>query len=184
MNLDLIKNCLEKANVQFEKGLSDSEVERIESKYAFRFPPDLKEFLQFSLPISKGWVHWRNDSETEINSKLNWAYDGICFDIEYNSFWKDDWGEKPNILADAFEVAKQKVQNAPILIPIYSHRFIPERPNLEGNPIFSVYQTDIIIYGNDLQTYFQNEFSYYFEWEKKSIKENPRVVEFWSDFVD
>lgn len=184
MDLDLIKQCLEKANVQFEKGLSDSEVEQVESKYAFRLPPDLKEFLQFSLPISKGWVNWRNDSEEEINSRLNWAYEGICFDIEHNNFWILDWGEKPNNLADAFEIARQKVQEAPKLIPILSNRFIPDRPNARDNPIFSVYQTDIIIYGNNLQEYFENEFYYYFGKSEMILKPATKRIEFWSYFID
>lgn len=175
---------LGKGKCSIWKGLSDSEIEQVESKYAFQFPPDLKEFLQFSLPISKGWVNWRNDSEEEINSRFNWAYEGICFDIEHADFWIKEWGEKPNNLTDAFEIAKQKVQEAPKLIPILSHRFIPDKPNEIDNPIFSVYQTDIIIYGNNLQEYFENEFYYYFGKSEITLDSATKRIEFWSDFVD
>jgi hypothetical protein len=184
MDLQVIKSCLEKANVLFEKGLSDSEISRIESKYAFSFPPDLKGFLQFSLPISKGWVDWRKETEPEINSRLNWAYEGICFDIEHNNFWIQEWGEKPDNLIDAFATTKSRIQQAPKLVPIFSHRFIPEKPNEEGNPIFSVVQTDIIIYGNTLETYFQHEFSHYFNQGEIILESEPIHIEFWSYFTD
>jgi hypothetical protein len=37
-------------------------------------------------------------------------------------------------------------------------RYIPAEPNESRNPVFSVHQTDIIHYGNDLADYFQREF--------------------------
>ncbi len=65
MNLVFVKSTLEKASVEFDKGLTDSEITQIESRYDFQFPPDLREFLQISLPTGKGWIDWRNDSEAE-----------------------------------------------------------------------------------------------------------------------
>ncbi|MDQ6788256.1 MAG: SMI1/KNR4 family protein [Acidobacteriota bacterium] len=174
---------MEKAGVKFDKGLSVSEIKEIEAKYEFIFPPDLKEFLQFSLPIGKSWVDWRNGKEEEIKSRLDWGYEGICFDIEHSKFWLENWGEKPTNLEDAFQIAKTEIAKAPKLIPIFSHRFIPDRPNVSGNPIFSVYQTDIIIYGVNLPIYLQNEFSSYFE-EKKNLQNiGKREIEFWSELA-
>jgi len=184
MNFTLIKSTLEKADVKFDKGLTDSEAARIESIYDFQFPPDLREFLQFSLPIGEGWVDWRSGSEKEIVSGLNWAYEGICFDIEFNNFWLENWGEKPEELSDCFDTVKIYLQKMPKLIPILSHRFIPDKPNLKDNPVFSVYQTDTIIYGNNLENYFQNEFAYYFGHKENfpSVKE-CRYIEFWTDLT-
>lgn len=42
---------------------------------------------------------------------------------------------------------------APRLIPICSHRYIPEEPHDAGNPVFSVMQSDVIYYGADLANY-------------------------------
>jgi hypothetical protein len=36
--------------IEFDAGLTDAEVARIEGQFAFRFPPDLREFLQTALP--------------------------------------------------------------------------------------------------------------------------------------
>ena len=44
------------------------------------------------------------------------------------------------------------------MIPVYSHRCIPAEPFESGNPIFSMYGADIMIYGLTLSEYFLNEF--------------------------
>ena len=115
---------------------------------------------------------------------LNWPYEGICFDIKNNAVWPPSWGAKPTSLTEAFEVAQQKVDAAPTLIPIYSHRYLPDRPSIEGNPVFSVYQTDIIYYGSNLLNYFQNEFQSHFGVANYHISDSPRRIEFWSDLID
>ncbi|MBA2621357.1 MAG: SMI1/KNR4 family protein [Acidobacteria bacterium] len=183
MDWQYYKECLEKAGVKFDVGLSDFEIEKVEAKYEFNFPPDLKEFLQFALPVGKGWVDWRNGNEREIKSRFDWSYEGICFDIEHSKFWLEKWGEQPSKLEDAFEVAKTEIAKAPKLIPILSHRFIPDRPNKSGNPIFSVYQTDIIIYGINLHIYLQNEFSDYFDEKQTAENIEERKIEFWSNLA-
>ena len=183
MDLLQIKRGLEKAGVEFEKGLSESEIKETESKHKFHFPPDLKELLKFLLPISKNWVNWRNDSEDEIKQRFNWVYKGIYFDIERNVFWLQDWGDKPTDLNEAFEIARLNIQKAPKLIPIFSHRYIPERPHLKGNPVFSVHQTDII-YGDNLEDYFNNEFHFFFGGGVAKLNKTARRIKFWTDLLD
>ncbi len=56
---------------RFASGLTDSEVGEIETKYGFLFPPDLRAFLQFALPVSTSWVNWRKASEKSIRNGLN-----------------------------------------------------------------------------------------------------------------
>jgi hypothetical protein len=72
--------------------------------------------------------------------------------------------------------------NAPKLIPIYSHRYIPEKPNESGNPILSVYQTDIIYYGANLLEYFENEFRR--KGTKLEIDSRIKEIEFWSEIIN
>ena len=102
------------------------------------------------------------------------------FDIEHNAFWMPEWGEKPENLAAAFEIARRAVSKAPFLIPICSHRYLPASPLERGNPIFSVHQTDIIYYGADLLDYLQNEFKFYFGRENMQFSKEPRWIDFWS----
>jgi len=172
------------SGVQFAPGLTDGEFLRIEQQFGCRFPPDLREFLAIGLPVSRGWVDWRNADEAAIRQRLDWPLEGICFDIEDNGFWLDGWGKKPTSLQEAFEVARLAVAAAPVLIPICSHRYIPASPPESGNPVFSVHQTDIIYYGADLMDYVQNEFSYYFGRAAYAITKTPRQIGFWSQLVE
>jgi hypothetical protein len=183
MDLAFCKERLTAAGVLFDAGLTAAEFTAIEREYGFRFPPDLREFLSYALPVSKGWVDWRRASRAQIMDRLGWPLHSMCFDIEHNVFWLDSWGEKPAELSDAFSIARAAVAAAPRLIPIYSHRYLPESPCEAGNPVFSVYQTDIIYYGLDLFDYLQNEFSHSFGRERRALNDQARHIEFWSDLV-
>ena len=46
-----------------------------------------------------------------------------------------------------------RLAQAPTLIPIYGHRYLPAGNGTHGHPVLSVYQTDIIFYGTDLADY-------------------------------
>lgn len=150
---------LMKYGIEFESGLTDQEFEAIESKYQFKFPPDLRQFLQIALPVSHRFPNWRKNCGEVFRQDKEWILAGINFDIERNNFWWGGWGEKPENLFEAFQIAEREIAKAPVMIPVYSHRFIPVEPNLSGNPIFSIYQTDIIYYGYDLASYYIQEFS-------------------------
>jgi hypothetical protein len=174
-------------NVIFENGLSDPEVETIERSYGFTFPPDLRLLLQTALPVSDDFPNWRADPYTPIiksiahftlMDRFNWPYEGIRFDIEHANYWKGEWGKRPSSLEKAFEVAREHISQVPTLIPIFAHRYIPDDPLLPDNPVFSVYQTDIIYYGSDLPSYLAAEF----EVPNPYPAVEPRKIKFWSDF--
>jgi len=68
-----------------------------------------------------------------------------------------------------------------VLIPIYSHRYIPSRHCEINNPIFSVHQTDIIYYGENLEEYFKVEFK---DKEHKDIDfDSIKHIDFWTDLL-
>jgi hypothetical protein len=46
---------------------------------------------------------------------------------------------------------------APKLIPINGHRMMPDRLRSAGNPVRSIYQTEIIFYGFDLDDCLRHE---------------------------
>ena len=144
VNLEYYKETLERAGVVFAPGLTDGEIRQTEEEYQFVFPPDLKEFLMHALPIS--FVDWRNGEKQKILAMLAWPYEGMCFDIQHNAFWMDEWGPKPTAFDEACQIARTAIDRAPRLIPVVGHRYIPDRPHEYGNPIFSVYQMDIIYY--------------------------------------
>jgi hypothetical protein len=81
---------------------------------------------------------------------------GIAFDIEHNDFWLGTWGRRPVGDDDAVDVALRIISEWPPLVCIYGHRFMPTLP-LTGGAIVSVWQTDWVIYGNDLADYLHCE---------------------------
>ena len=71
------------------------------------------------------------------------------------------------------------VEDAPRLIPLVSHRYLPETPRVAGNPVFSVRQSDVICYGADLADYFEREFVA----PRRPPPVTHRYVPFWSDLA-
>ena len=173
---------LTEAGVSMAPGLTTHEVDRAEFVIGAKFPPDLCALLSEGLPLGKGFPNWREPDSETIRNQLAWPLDGMAFSIENNQFWLNDWGERPAVLAQALAIARTKVADAPRLIPVYGHRYIAAEPELDGNPIFSVHQTDIIFYGDDLATYLRCEFnklSY-----AEAVHDGLRRIRFWSELVD
>jgi hypothetical protein len=144
--------------LEFDSGLTDAEVIAVESRFGFKFPPDLREFLQTALPRGHRFPDWRSGDEAMLRDWLDSPRQGVVFDVEYNKFWLEEWGPRPDSLVEAMRIASDLVEAAPKLIPIYSNGMLPDEPHVEGNPIFSVHQTDIIVYGYDIADYLRAVF--------------------------
>jgi hypothetical protein len=178
------RDVLERAGVVFQSGLTAEEVERIERRHGFRFPPDYRAFLMQALPGSHSFIDWRSADDEAIRSRMELPFEDMCFDIENKAFWLRGWGPRPARLEDAFAIARRAVGAAPKLVPIAGHRFIPESPHEEGNPVFSVHQTDIIYYGSNLAEYLENEWGHsFFGQGRYMVTEPVKSIDFWSYLV-
>jgi hypothetical protein len=144
--------------VDFDAGLTNEEISSCEMRFGFRFPPDLRQFLQTGLPRGPQFPDWRSGDEALLREWLDSPRRGVLFDVEHNGFWLEEWGSKPETLADAMGAASAHVLTAPRLIPVFAHRMMPDEPHLDGNPVLSVHQTDIICYGFNLADYLRHEF--------------------------
>ena len=159
-------------------GYSQAELDDAQGIFNLRFPPDLIELLKRGrLPRGHDWTSERE----QIRRVLAWPLDGLLFDVEHNALWLPQWGERPAASGDRAEVVGRAVAEAPKLIPLCGHRYIPEEPHERGNPIFSVYQSDIIYYGSNLANYIANEFSIPHQY---AIVGTPKRIRFWSDFAE
>lgn len=176
--LGVAVKVMRERGVQFAPGLTPRQIGAAEGEHGFRFAPDLRALLQYALPMGKQFPDWRSPTSDFIRDRLAWPADGMCFDIEHNSFWLPAWGRKPDSLGAARELARLAVRAAPCLVPIYGHRYLPSVPCEAGNPVFSVYQTDIIYYGLDLPSYLFAEFGVP---NPFPIPESPREIEFWGE---
>jgi hypothetical protein len=106
-------------------------------------------------PSFHDWIHG-GDS---IHDALEQVINGLVFDVEHDVLWPESWGTKPNTTEEREQRVGELVAAAPKLIPVYEHRFLMGEPCQAGNPVLSIHQSDIIVYGSDLRDYFLIEFA-------------------------
>jgi hypothetical protein len=172
--------------IVFDDGLSETEMQHIENVSGVQFPPDYRAFLNHGLPIerlhefgSRDFPNWRRNSLELLVHSREWLIDGILFDVRENNDWLEAWGERPLNVDEAVAVATQIYTTSPLLIPVYGHRFIASEPCKAGNPIYSVWGTDIICYGKDLATYLRVEFGN-LEWSEETTNSSRRI-RYWQE---
>lgn len=183
MQTEQIKAVLETAGVAFAPGLTTQEFIAAEARYEFSFPPDLRSFLAFALPIGERFPNWRELDSPYLVDAFRRPLEGLLFDV-HNSLWLPFWGPRPVDDATAFEQIRQLVRSAPKLIPIQGHRYMPSLPAEADNPVLSIHQSDIICYGLNLEDYFKNEYSYYFGRKGYELSGDPKPIDFWSLFLE
>jgi hypothetical protein len=186
-----VVKLLKTKGVTFDEGLSDAEIQHIEAKNEFFFPPDLKAFLQYALPVSieqetfdkrrltSNFPAWRSKPDTLVKTFQANLLEGIIWSFEHHdNFWLERWGERPAQEADAIEIIRRDFATAPILVPVFIHRCIPSKPRQAGNPVYSIVGTDIITYGMNLLDYFKEEFHLT---SIAAVKPQRVKIEFWED---
>jgi hypothetical protein len=174
-------SLLRRAAITLDHGLNETELATIEQRFGFTFAPDHRELLAEVLPTGDRWVNWRSDAVESIASRLAWPTDGTIFDVRENGFWPRSWGPRPPDEGEAEALARTRMAAVPVLVPLYSHRFLPAAPAPPGSPVFSVYQTDVVYYGDDLADYIAHEFKV----EEPSQGHHPKTrIDFWSDLAE
>ncbi|KAL1824198.1 hypothetical protein ACET3Z_010976 [Daucus carota] len=143
------------SNVQVTHGLTDSEFSCIESTYGFTFPPDLRSILREGLPVDVGFPNWRSSSTQQLQILVDLPVLNLCRQVSRREFWFDSWGIRPGDDDEAVDLAKGMLRNAPVLVPIYRHCYIPASPGLAGNPVFYVHGGEIRVWSFDVSGFFQ-----------------------------
>jgi hypothetical protein len=181
---DLVSQSLERlraAGVRLDSGLSDQEVSRVQDRLGFAFGPEHRELLQTALPVGDpSWPDWRNGSTEDLRGRLDWPIDSAVFDVHNNAFWPSSWGARPDGRAERERRARTHLARVPLLVPIFSHRYLTVDPEYRPSPVFSVYQTDVIYYGDNLLDYVAHEF------KVPPLDPSPdRIhVPFWSELAE
>lgn len=169
-----------RTGTQWQIGLDEPRIDALERRWELKFPRDYRQFLSvLNAPdrgvYSVGWsddppydmragddapsyFDWQKDDEAIIDA-LSWPLEGLLFHVEENSLWLDSWGERPGNAADVREKVAKLVATAPVLIPITGHRYLLANSLEAGNPVLSVYGSDIICYGSNLKNFLLLEFS-------------------------
>lgn len=173
-------------------GLTGAEFSRIEQDYDFEFADDHRAFLASGLPLNrppvqgqtrhKPWPDWRNGDPGDLHEQLGWPVEGALFDVGHNALWHPSWGQRPADASQALSTARRHLSQAPKMIPVYAHRYLPAGRGTYGHPVLSIWQTDIIIYGTDLADYINHEFTGLEDGPSPDWV-RPPMVPFWSEFI-
>ena len=191
--LQAIAEAMAAQQIEFDPGLSDEEISAVEQICGFRFPADLRIFLQIGVPrrwrrydwVDDRFPNWREDPLAIMHDVTAQNRQMFHFDIENNGFWvEEEWGARPDRRSKAFAICDQSLQTVPPLIPIYVHRFLPAEPNLPGNPVLSVWQPlDTLYYGYNLSNYLLREFIPGYAEDRGQLSDY-RPIRFWSKIAN
>lgn len=157
--------------MEIAPGLTDAEFLEIERWFGFQFADDHRAFLAAGLPVwtpgmddnpdkkGWGWPNWRELGSATLQEQVDWplttALDGI---IQYGR-WPREFGSCPRDRDRRTARARRLLAEAPRMIPVYAHRYLPAGRGSSGHPVLSIHElTDIIVYGLDLADYIDQEF--------------------------
>jgi hypothetical protein len=160
-----------------------SELDIVQERWKLRFTEDLVALLLEEGPLLRGErasFDWRTTDPETIRNMLDWPFESFWFDVENNGDWWAEWGQQPPERGAARERLKEIFNAAPKLIPLFGHRYLPEEPLESGNPVFSVYQMDVICYGANLQDWIKRE---RYGLGVEPLDDDIKEIRFWSDAV-
>ncbi|MFJ5995913.1 hypothetical protein [Streptomyces sp. NPDC092370] len=108
--------------------------------------------------------------------------EGVLLSIEHNGFSHEGWGERPADGLTALATARRQLTEAPTLVPVHTHRYLPAGRGSHNHPVLSLWQTDAMYYGLDLVDYMHQEF----DEARGDVDEswNPEAtLPFWRDLL-
>lgn len=180
-------------------GLSEEEIDAIERREGVPLAADFRLYLRHLrgtdrprvgarfdgatlVPTQRpGFYDWK-DGLREIEAARDNVLEGLVFDVEHNGLWLDELGEKPPEPGARREALAAAVAAAPRLLPLFEHRALVAQPPRVGNPVLSIMQSDLIIYGEDLRAYLLNELGAMIGVEREPVTRAPEL-EFWGQFL-
>ncbi len=162
LDIQQLVDRLKAAGISFTDGLKQSEIREIERTFGFRFPKEIAYFLSLAYPVEPHFFNYRDLSESNIKAFQDFQEkikQSFLFDIKNNTPTMHAL-LRPLRCTDPLsfqDTVMNALENSPRLIPFYAHRCFFDGMN--GMPIISFSQpVDTIIYGSDLENYFENEF--------------------------
>ena len=66
---------LRNQGIEVAPGLTPQQMEAAGAEHGFRFPPDLRAFLEHGLPLGERFPDWRSPSSDFILDRLTWPAD-------------------------------------------------------------------------------------------------------------
>ncbi len=179
----LARALLDRLPCQVDRGMTQVELDGVETRYGIRFAADHRVLLGAGVPVGAGWPNWRDADHGDLRGRLDWPVQGVLFDVEHNGFWHGGWGRPPEAVGERVRIARAELTGVPQLIPVFGHRYLPGIAGQVGHPVLSVYETDIIYYGADLADYLRREWLGY-DAEDDRDRGACSNVPFWTGIVE
>lgn len=166
------------SGIKLSAGLSAQEFEKIWNVYGICFPVSLKRLFSQGVPIGNNFYNWHDFSNENIQ-KIKMAIIRPKLYI-FNHIDELEWLDSrsfSNATAKR-EESKMQLDKAPMLIPLYGHRYLPMIDALDP-PVISVHGFDIVYYGKNINDWIRNEFLY--KNNSASFSGEMQFVPFWSE---
>lgn len=177
-------------------GLSDDQLASAEKFFGHPFPDDFKLFLKTlhtttqpprrpregKLVPAPGFHDWVNEKEA-LRQAFAAPVEGLLFDVEHNGLWLAEWGAKPQSARERQAVVRREASNSSPLIPIFGHRYLVATPKESGNPVLSINQSDVIVYGDDLRSYLLRELADLINVSAEQPAKSAKNVRLWGWFT-
>jgi hypothetical protein len=139
----------------FAQGMTISEIDAAESALGILFAVDHRDLLLLGVPIDG--PDWRNPESAEVAKSLSAPAEGALHDVRINALWPASWGRRPADELSAESIAAIKIAEWPRMVPFWRHRHIRAGAP-SGEPVFSIMQTDCVLYGENLADWSRIEF--------------------------
>jgi hypothetical protein len=143
------------ARGEFGPGMTVSEIDAAESALGISFAVDHRDLLLLGVPIAG--PDWRHPESAEVAKSLSAPTEGALFDVRMNTLWPTSWGPRPADELSAESIAAIKIAEWPRMVPLWRHR-CTRAGAPSGDPVFSIMQTDCVLYGENLADWARIEF--------------------------
>jgi len=183
--------------------MTDAQVTQAEERYGLTFPPNYRLFLQtlhttdpervryvdgtIHSPVGRPSHDWQGD-RSQIDDAMSWPLDGLLWSIEAEDSWSSSWGDRPPTPESRAARVRELAAGGPPLIPLKGHRYLVGEPLEAGNPVLSIYGSDVIVYEPTFGTWLVAELA---QMVDPSLRElAPRVdgdvpaIPFCQDVID
>lgn len=145
-------------NTSWSTGYSREEIRRLEEMLDWELPTDIKMFLSVTSGLDRAQINVASHIIADQCYRKEWNlnFEGL----------RDTKEWKPKYNNDAVYNAIKEDQLIPnfnsanfLLVPIFAHRCIAcDKNHLENSTVLSIYDDDVIVYGNNLKEYLEKEF--------------------------
>ena len=151
--------------------ITDLELANIYRIYGITFPKDLLELYKLGVPTQKYLKFAKNERI-------------IGGDVAFYN-WHDFSEENIKTIKHAMQYAYINIKvskDAPLLIPIAGHRYMPMIEGVNEVPVLSICGLDAVVYGKNLEDYILREI------EPRTImqpilKKECEYIPFWTDYI-